>query len=238
MSNDDISVLLQRVKEGRDDEATAGLWEKYFDKLVHVARRNIASLPKRAADEEDVALSAINSFFRAAEAGRLSNLQNRDELWKMLVTMVIRKANRQKDKAFAKKRGGGDVRGESIFMRPCDEASPGLAGMPDEELVTDLMSQCREMIGLLDDPLMREIAVMMMDAGQVSCEGSFGRSWQTVGGSDENDPLDECSCGDSSSVCLVGSGAGPADAFECSSRIEGGTGRNDHDFPELRFPVS
>ena len=129
MTTDNISELLQRVKEGRDDEATAGLWEKYFDKLVHVARRNIASLPKRAADEEDVALSAINSFFRAAEAGRLSNLQNRDELWKMLVTMVIRKANRQKDKAFAKKRGGGDVRGESIFMRPCDEASPGLAGM-------------------------------------------------------------------------------------------------------------
>ena len=163
MSSDDISVLLQRVKEGRDDEATAGLWEQYFDKLVHVARRNIGSLPKRAVDEEDVALSAINSFFKAAEAGRLSNLQNRDELWKMLVTMVIRKANRQKEKALAQKRGGGDVRGESVFMRPGDEASPGLAGMPDEELVTDLMSQCQEMIGLLDDPLMKEIAVMMME---------------------------------------------------------------------------
>ncbi len=163
MSSDDISVLLQRVKEGRDDDATAGLWGQYFDKLVNVARRNISSLPKRAVDEEDVALSAMHSFFRAAEAGRLSNLQNRDELWKMLVTMVIRKANRQKEKALAQKRGGGEVRGESVFMMPGDEASPGLAGMPDEELVSDLMSQCREMIGMLDDPLIKDIAVMMME---------------------------------------------------------------------------
>lgn len=163
MSSDEISVLLQRVKDGRDDEASAGLWGQYFDKLVNVARRNIASLPKRSADEEDVALSAMNSFFRAAEAGRLSNLQNRDELWKLLVTIVIRKANREKEKAFTQKRGGGDVRGESIFMKAGDEASPGLAGMPDDRLVSDLMSQCKEMIGLLDDPLMKEIAVMLME---------------------------------------------------------------------------
>ena len=163
MTSDDISVLLQRVKDGRDEDASAGLWGQYFDKLVNVARRNIASLPKRSADEEDVALSAMHSFFRAAEAGRLSNLQNRDELWKLLVTMVIRKANRQKEKAFAQKRGGGDVRGESVFMKAGVEAGPGLAGMPDDQLVSDLMSQCHEMIGLLDDPLMKEIAVMMME---------------------------------------------------------------------------
>jgi DNA-directed RNA polymerase specialized sigma24 family protein len=163
VNSEEISVLLQRVKDGRDDAASAALWEQYFGRLLKVARHNMASLPKRASDEEDVALSAMNSFFRAAEEGRLSNLQNRDELWKILVTMVIRKANRTREKLLAQKRGGGDVRGESFFLNASDASSPGLAGVPDEELVTGLMRQCREMIDLLDDPLMKEIAVMIME---------------------------------------------------------------------------
>ena len=163
MSSEEISVLLQRIKEGRDDEATAGLWDQYFGKLVNVARRNIASLPKRAADEEDVALSAMKSFFRAAEGGRITALHDRVDLWKLLVTMVIRKANRHKERACAQKRGGGTVRGESAFLRDGNDEGPGLAGVPDEQHLTDLMAQCQEMMGLIEDPVAKEIALMLME---------------------------------------------------------------------------
>lgn len=161
--NDDVSLYLQRVKDGRDEEASGELWEKYFDKLVNVAKRNLGTLPKRMADEEDVAVSAMHSFFKAAEGGRFENLSNRDELWKLLVTIVIRKANRHKERATAQKRGGGNVRGESVFMNAADDGHPGLAGIPDEGFVADLMSECGDLMNLLEDDTLKEIALLKLE---------------------------------------------------------------------------
>ncbi len=159
----DISVLLQRVKQGRDEEASRKLWETYFEKMAAVARRNLGSLPKRVADEEDVAASAMHSFFKAAEGGRLQDLQNRDELWKLLITIVIRKANRHKERATAQKRGGGMVRGESVFAAPDNGKSPGLAGFPDEAFFSDLSSECSHLLSLLDDDTLRRIALLKLE---------------------------------------------------------------------------
>lgn len=161
--SDDVSLYIQQVKEGRDEDASGQLWEKYFDRLVNVAKRNLGTLPKRVADEEDVAVSAIHSFFKAAEGGRFEQLSNRDELWKLLVTIVIRKSNRYKEKATAQKRGGGNVRGESVFMNAADDGSPGLAGIPDEGFVDDLMFECSELMHKLDDDVLRQIALLKME---------------------------------------------------------------------------
>jgi hypothetical protein len=68
-----------------DPAAAQPLWERYFLKLVHLARRKLQGLPRRAADEEDVALSAFDSFCRAAEARRFPALADRDGLWRLLV---------------------------------------------------------------------------------------------------------------------------------------------------------
>jgi hypothetical protein len=46
----------------------------------------------RAADEEDVALSAFHSFCRDAEAGRFPELGDRKDLWQILVMLTARKA--------------------------------------------------------------------------------------------------------------------------------------------------
>ncbi len=161
--NDDVSLYLQRIKDGRDEEASGELWRKYFDKLVNVAKRNLGTLPKRMADEEGVAVSAMHRFFKAAEAGRFEDLTNRDELWKLLVTIVIRKANRHKERATAQKRGGGNVRGESIFVNAAEDDKPGLAGIPDERFVADLMSECGDLMNLLEDDTLKEIALLKLE---------------------------------------------------------------------------
>jgi hypothetical protein len=41
---------------------------------------------RRAADEEDVALSAFNSFCLRAEEGRFLRLDDSDDLWQVLMT--------------------------------------------------------------------------------------------------------------------------------------------------------
>lgn len=163
MSDDSISVFLKRIQEGRDEEATAELWKVYYEQLVRVARRNLGTLPKRSADEDDVAQSAMFSFFRAAEAGRLTGLEHRDELWKLLLTIVIRKANRQKERAVALKRGGGDVRGESVFVRAGETENPGLSGVAGDEVGPEVLMGCQEMLELLDDNTLRDIALLRME---------------------------------------------------------------------------
>jgi hypothetical protein len=45
------------------------LWQQYFQRLVGLARKNLAGSPRRAADEEDVALSAFDTFCRNAQKG-------------------------------------------------------------------------------------------------------------------------------------------------------------------------
>src|SRR5262249_36398416 len=63
--------------------------------------------PRRAADEEDVALSALASFCRGAEQGRFPRLEDRDDLWALLVVIAARKAVDLRQREGRQKRGGG-----------------------------------------------------------------------------------------------------------------------------------
>jgi hypothetical protein len=42
---------------------------------------------RRAADEEDVVQDAFHSFFRGVSAGRFPQLNDRDNLWRLLVAI-------------------------------------------------------------------------------------------------------------------------------------------------------
>src|SRR5947208_10734343 len=87
-----VSNWISRLQAG-DRAATQQLWERYFQRLVGLARAKLQGAPRRAADEEDVALSAFHSFCRAAEQGRLPRLLDRDNLWRLLVVITSRKAS-------------------------------------------------------------------------------------------------------------------------------------------------
>ena len=75
-----------------DQAAAQELWNRYFQRLVGLARSKLRGAPRRAADEEDVALSAFDSFCRGAEQGRFPRLDDRDNLWRLLVVITERKA--------------------------------------------------------------------------------------------------------------------------------------------------
>jgi hypothetical protein len=82
-----VTRWIDRLKAG-NRAAAQRLWERYFKRLVAVARSQLRDTPRRAADEEDVALSAFNSFCRGAERGRFPELLDRNSLWRLLVTMT------------------------------------------------------------------------------------------------------------------------------------------------------
>ena len=81
------------AKLGRGDaDAARLLWQHYFSKLVEYARHRLAVVPRRAIDEEDVALSAMNSFCQGMAKHRFDQVNDRNDLWKLLVTITARKA--------------------------------------------------------------------------------------------------------------------------------------------------
>lgn len=89
-SDGSVTHWFGQIREG-DSVAAQAVWECYFPELVRLARKKLGGAPRRAADEEDVALSAMDSFFDAAQQGRFPNLADRYDLWRLLLRMTARK---------------------------------------------------------------------------------------------------------------------------------------------------
>ena len=123
-----------------------------------LARAKLADAPRRAEDEEDVALSALNSFFEGARQGEFPLLTDRTNLWPLLAKITARKSINQREKVFAQKRGGGKLRGESVFAKPGqDDDYRGIEGVvgvePTPEFAAEMAEQCRDLLDQLPTDL-------------------------------------------------------------------------------------
>jgi len=168
MSPDEsVSQWLNLLQNEGDAVAAQQLWERYFHRLVGLARAKLQGQPRRVADEEDVALSAFASFCRAAEGGRFPRLTDRHDLWRLLVTLTERKAYNLVRDERRQKRGGGDVVGEAGLHRPDSSSPAGLdqfAGRePTPEFATSVAEECRLLLGRLGNAELQAIAVWKME---------------------------------------------------------------------------
>src|SRR5262245_384091 len=158
-----VSRWISQLKTGAG-EAAQPLWERYFTRLVERARKRLASAPRRAADEEDAALGAFDSFCRAAEAGRFPRLNDRDDLWQLLLVLTDRKAHDLAAHERRQRRGGGQVLDEGALGG--DDAAV-LAHFADEGPGPDEAAQVAEgldrLLTALDEPDLRRVAVLKME---------------------------------------------------------------------------
>ena len=111
------------------------------------------------ADEEDVALSAFDSFCRAAEQGRLEQLLDRDSLWSHLFLYTIRKAHYLTKRERAQKRGHGKVQHEGAMAGPDGEVGmlEILAREPTPEMAVLFEEQCRLLLDRLPSAELRSV---------------------------------------------------------------------------------
>jgi DNA-directed RNA polymerase specialized sigma24 family protein len=170
-SNGDVGELTQlllRIQNSRDEEACAELWRSVYERIVTYASGRVSLRDQRIADEEDIAQSAMNSFFRAAEAGRLKTLTNSHELWRILITMMARKSHAFQQRQAAEKRGDGLVRGDSVFHLVAEGRVNVTSITAPHRLVDELLSECRERIDALPDEVLRTIAVKRMEGYEVT----------------------------------------------------------------------
>jgi DNA-directed RNA polymerase specialized sigma24 family protein len=162
-----VTGWIDQLKAG-DEIAPQRLWERYFHELVRLARANLRAKPRGAVDEEDIALSAFDSFCRGAEQGRFPRLDDRDSLWRLLVTITARKVVDQVERECRKKRGGGRVRSETALAGTDSEV--GAAGLdqaigrePTPEFAAMMAEECRRLLTALGDDTLRQIALLRME---------------------------------------------------------------------------
>jgi DNA-directed RNA polymerase specialized sigma24 family protein len=154
-----VTHWLDGLRTG-DSVAARKLWEGYFHRLVELARKKLRALPRAAADEEDVALSAFNSFCQGAAQGRFPRLNDRDDLWQVLFLLTRRKAIDLIQHETREKR---DVR--KVQPAPVEGAAfaDAAGAEPDPAFAAQVAEECRRLLALLPDESFRLLAVRKME---------------------------------------------------------------------------
>jgi DNA-directed RNA polymerase specialized sigma24 family protein len=158
-----VTDWLGQLRNGNPSAAQQAIWKRYFRRLTAVARGKLPPAARRAADEEDIALSTLGSFFNATEQGRYPDLRDRTELWPLLVRIATCKAANQAEREFAAKRGGGKVRGDSAMgQRPANQENRGFDMLigpdPTPDSVVEMNQLVADLFERLDSGMLRDVA--------------------------------------------------------------------------------
>ena len=175
-----ITNWIREIRRGHSVAAEA-LWHRYFPRLVQIARAKLQGAPRRMADEEDVALSAMNCFYRAVQEGRYPDLADRNDLWRLLLQITSHRAINLRRSENRQRRGGGRVRSQATD-KPSDSASylslmePASDNTLIPEFAAIMADECRGLLEQLHDAQLRAIAVAKMEgyknaeiAAQLNC---------------------------------------------------------------------
>ncbi len=166
-----ITKWIRVTKGGGEEAAEQGIWETYFSKLMQLAQKKLRNAPPTWEDEEDVAISVMRSFFRRHREGQFPDLKDRTELWPLLVTTTIWKANKLRKRQFAGKR---DVRrNKSLEVLAENE--------PTAELAAQVITESQELLAFLKDEKLRSVAALKLE-GLTNAEiaREINRSEKTV----------------------------------------------------------
>lgn len=161
MESISLTVCFQRLCGG-DSSHVPALMGHFFPRMRGLAERVLSPIPLPVLDAADVAQSAFFSFWQRAERGDFAQQADRNELWRLLATITVRKARRHLGRELSEKRGGGRV----IHASALDDAS---GQSTFAELARDVTTEAidmtvEELIGSLDSPELRQVALLKLVA--------------------------------------------------------------------------
>lgn len=160
-----VTAWLVQLKAGQRDEATQQLWQAYFARLVRRAHALLGSRVRTGGDAEDVALSAFASFVHAVEQGRFPKLNDREDLWQVLLVLTARKAGKLYRQESAEKRGDGKVVAFSELAGD-DSGQPALefpGAEPDPAEAVALAETCARLLDRLGKEDLRQVALWRLE---------------------------------------------------------------------------
>ena len=160
-----VSRWLDGLREGNDADVQR-LWDRYFERLVRLASTRLPGHARRVSDEEDVALSAFHSFCDRVGRGQFPQLADRDDLWRILVTITVRKVAETVRHQTRLKRGGNAVRTQPVGSDR-DEIDDGMARVlshePTPEVAVQFAEDYERLLEKLEDPTLRMVAVRRLE---------------------------------------------------------------------------
>ncbi len=140
-----VTQWIAGLKEGKAESADR-LWQRYFGRLVRLARKKLGAAPRRIADEEDVAAIVFRNLWQGAEEGRFPELRNRANLWPLLVVLTLRRVSDLL--RYQKRRGCDDAP---------DELDRVISQEPTPEFEAMMIENMSRLIAMLD-PVQRQVA--------------------------------------------------------------------------------
>jgi DNA-directed RNA polymerase specialized sigma24 family protein len=151
-----VTAWLGRLQDG-DPAGADGLWEHYFRRLQALARAKLPAALRRSGEDEAVALDAFASLWRGVDAGRFPELAGRDQLWRLLVVITIRKAGRA---------ARTELRQQALQVAD-GELEQALAREPGPEFAAQAAEECQRLMAALDDAGLEAVARLRMEGATV-----------------------------------------------------------------------
>jgi len=179
-AEDSVTHWIGNLKAG-ESVAAARLWERYFHRLVGLARVKLGPKQRAAGSDEDVALSVLKSLCVGAERGQFPQLADRENLWPLLVVITTRKAADLMQHDGRQKRGGGKVLNEQdLAAAERNPLAEVLSAEPSPEFAAIMAEQCRLLLEKLDDEGRRIAMGKMEGRSNAELAGELGVGLRTV----------------------------------------------------------
>jgi RNA polymerase sigma factor (sigma-70 family) len=174
--------------EAGEQVAFEGIWQRYFPRLLRLAASHLRQLPPRVADEHDVVQLAFTDFWQGFRNGQYTQLNNRNDLWRLLCAITTHKARDLRDYLQAAKRGNGTVRGDSAFAShtadgtaSTDMEAYAVDPEPTPAAAVEFLEEYQRQRELLESPEVRAVAVWKLEGfGNKEIAAKLGCKVRTV----------------------------------------------------------
>jgi DNA-directed RNA polymerase specialized sigma24 family protein len=162
-SHEDIGSVSHWLRELRtgDDQAVEAIWNRYYRRVVELAIRKMKVNPDPAVDGEDIAQLAMHRFCTNATLGCYPNLDDREQLWDLLVVFTLNRIRKHLRACNTLKRSG---RHSQIFEFKKTEVLKDLQTPEAPTIMADMVHTWLDRLDR-EDPTgeLKQIAIWSMD---------------------------------------------------------------------------
>ena len=181
--NAPVTLWLQSLQAG-DDQAATDLWKHFVGRLRKALKQRIQRDTRRAYADEDAAQSAFRSLYRGLADGRFADLEDRDSLWRMLLSIASHKVQNRHRFDQAQRRDVRRTASDSTLLRdrePLASVEEASSFEPSPEFTAEFVDTYEAMMEQLgDDTLRRVVALRLEGFGVIEIAQQLGCTRKTV----------------------------------------------------------
>lgn len=155
-----ITQWLQRLRSGESDAARQ-IWNRYYPRIVRFAELHLEKNADHAVDGEDVAQSAFRTVYLAVMDGKYPNIDDRNNLWRLLLVATLNRVRRHYRDIHALKRSVDKLASKPVTGR---KMLMELSGPAAEAELADLVETLLRHLDQ-EDPTgeLRQIALLQLE---------------------------------------------------------------------------